>query len=362
MKQNTPADIKELTSLRFFAAFTVVMFHMFFNEDQKSGMWNKLIADGHLGVDLFFTLSGFILTHVYLSEYTTQRFRFGAFLWKRFARIYPLHIFMVLIFLITYWVADLAGFTGARTGQSWSDLPWHLLLLHAWGSTDGHSWNFPSWSVSAEAFAYLIFPWVMSILLRFRPIVSLLASSGFFILLSLATASQGLTLTKMMYNFGIVRILGEFCIGVALYRVFITTNFAHGLIRPAITVILCSMAAASAAQVDERVIVFLLAMLILAVACLSRQTRGGILRHPLLVYLGEISYATYMVHIIVIIIADSLISKLALSRWMVYIFSLCLIYTSSAILHHLVELPGRRFFRSILPRVRNPSHLDAGTR
>lgn len=355
MKPPTPADIRELTSLRFFAALVVVLFHMFFDEDQTNSIWNKLIADGHLGVDLFFILSGFILTHVYLSAYTTQRFKFGDFLWKRFARIYPLHLFMILIFILAYWVADLAGFSGVREGQSWSDLPWHLLLLHAWGFIGGHSWNFPSWSVSAEAFAYLIFPGVLFILMWFRATVSIIAASGLFMVLSLATASQGLVLTKMMYDFGIVRISGEFFVGVALYRVFIASNLSETLIRPAIAVIVCAIAAASAVQADERIIVFLLAALIFAVACLSRQVEGGILRHPVLVYLGEISYATYMVHMIILIVVESLGSKLALSGWIVATSSLFLIYIGSVLLHHLVELPGRRFLRGNLLKVRKRS-------
>ena len=225
------------------------------------------------------------------------------------------------------------------------------------GATEGHSWNFPSWSVSAEAFAYLIFPGVMFILLRFRPVASFLLASGLFIVLSLVTASQGLIITKLMYNFGIIRILGEFCIGVALYRVFIMVTFSQVFIRPTIAVIIFFIAAASLTQADERIIVFLLAALIFAVACLSRQAKGGILRHNALVYLGEVSYATYMIHILIIIIADHVESKLALPRWMVFTASLFLIYFGSVLLHHLVELPGRRFLRNLPRRIRDPSQF-----
>ena len=70
------AHIKPLTSLRFFAAFWVVLFHY----------WPKLagvaapafVEKGYLGVELFFTLSGFILCHVYLSSVGEGRFRYGS--------------------------------------------------------------------------------------------------------------------------------------------------------------------------------------------------------------------------------------------------------------------------------------------
>ena len=82
----------------------------------------------------------------------------GRFLWRRIARIYPLH----LATLAFYVVIALALHSGlARTDNParypLSDLPAQLLLLHA---VDGErlTFNFPSWSLSAEMFCYLLFP------------------------------------------------------------------------------------------------------------------------------------------------------------------------------------------------------------
>ena len=82
--------IHSLTALRFFAAAWVVLF----------SYWPKLagadvpqiVQRGYLGVELFFTLSGFILCHVYLHGFGERRFSYGSFLWNRLARIYPLHL------------------------------------------------------------------------------------------------------------------------------------------------------------------------------------------------------------------------------------------------------------------------------
>ena len=51
-----------------------------------------LIGKGYLGVELFFTLSGFILCHVYLQGFGEGGFKYADFLWARLARIYPVHV------------------------------------------------------------------------------------------------------------------------------------------------------------------------------------------------------------------------------------------------------------------------------
>ena len=78
------ANIRPLTSLRFFAAMWVVLFHYWPKLDV--GFTPTLVEKGYLGVELFFTLSGFILCHVYLTAFGEGRFRYGDFLWNRLAR------------------------------------------------------------------------------------------------------------------------------------------------------------------------------------------------------------------------------------------------------------------------------------
>src|SRR5271170_4068317 len=81
-------DLKQLTSLRFFAAIWVVLYHFW---PSLGVPMPALVAKGYLGVELFFTLSGFILCHVYLQGFGEGRFNYSAFLWARLARIYPVH-------------------------------------------------------------------------------------------------------------------------------------------------------------------------------------------------------------------------------------------------------------------------------
>ena len=84
-----PQILKPLTAMRFFAAMWVVAFH--FTPSLGGGM-PALVAKGYLGVELFFVLSGFILSHVYMESFGDRRFRYPDFLWARLARIYPVHL------------------------------------------------------------------------------------------------------------------------------------------------------------------------------------------------------------------------------------------------------------------------------
>ncbi len=117
-----------------------------------------LHATGYLAVDLFFVLSGFILAYQYLDRFPKARGDYLGFLVKRLARIYPTQIFTLGML-----VAVVAG--GSFIGVSISE-PQNFtalgaiqdaLLIRGW-FVPTQGWNFPSWSLSAEWFAYLLFP------------------------------------------------------------------------------------------------------------------------------------------------------------------------------------------------------------
>ncbi len=345
-----PSNLQELTSVRALAAFIVVIFHQFFDAANPPSIGNNLIADGHLGVDLFFMLSGFILAHVYLSAWREGTFSYKRFLTNRFARLYPLHLTMTLIFVAAYQALAIMGAETVAEGQNWAHLPWHLALMHAWGVTDGHSWNFPSWSVSAETFAYLMFPISLTIALIFRPVVTLVLAICLFAAASLFTlAVLDRSITKLMFDFGIIRVMTEFLIGLAIYLVMEKRRLPDVWVRLCLWISVAAVGLLSAFQADERLIVMALAVFLATLAHLATQERSNILRHPVLIYLGEISYATYMVHILVLFAVPVVAQRVGgLSEQMTAVISITTIYVASAILYHLIERPGRRWIRRLL--------------
>ena len=98
-----PERLDELTSIRAFAAGAICVQHVFvFVHDvglraAPDGFGLSILYNLALGVDLFFILSGFILTHVYARQFRTESFQYGQFMANRLARIYPLHVFVIAL-------------------------------------------------------------------------------------------------------------------------------------------------------------------------------------------------------------------------------------------------------------------------
>lgn len=348
-------NLKELTSIRAFAALVVVIFHLTFSEASPPGLANNLIADGHLGVDLFFMLSGFILTHVYVQSWRDGSFSYAKFMTNRIARVYPLHLTIIGLFMLSYGAVAMLGINSAAEGRNWAHLPWHVLLLHAWGFTDSHSWNFPSWSVSAEAFAYLFFPVSLWLVIRLRPMVSLVISVLVFFAASVFSLHVlDRPITKLMFDFGIIRVMTEFFLGMSIYLIMEKYRLPDPWIRPGAVISFIGFVALSAIQADERIIVLTMAVFLAMLAHLSTQSRTNFLRHQTMVYLGEISYATYMVHLLVILITRTVAPKIGITESLsINVLAVIGIYVLSAVLYHAIEHPGRILVRSVYTTTKN---------
>ncbi len=167
--------IGQLTGVRFVAAFWVLLYH-YQGALATAGLLvpvlHEVLRVGRLGVDLFFALSGFILTHTYLTK-LGPRLTWPAsrhFWWLRLARIWPVHFVMLNI-------AGLAVIAQSKVNGSdalardWLnpvDYVKQLLLVHEWGPNPQRGWNYPAWSLSMEWLAYLLFPLLVLVLFRFR--------------------------------------------------------------------------------------------------------------------------------------------------------------------------------------------------
>ncbi len=104
-----PVELPALTALRGLAALTVLFYHGSFLAFRFAGGERRGLARGNLAVDLFFLLSGFVLSHVYGSRLGPGRSwrAVGKFLWARFCRIYPASLFTVAVFVLQYTIGRL---------------------------------------------------------------------------------------------------------------------------------------------------------------------------------------------------------------------------------------------------------------
>ncbi|WP_437735378.1 acyltransferase family protein [Sorangium sp. So ce1335] len=157
-------QLDALTGLRFLAALHVVLFHFGVPAAASSGsaVAESVARIGFIGVGLFFVLSGFVLAYNYAGDDGGLRGDRRSFVVARFARVYPLFLFALLLTVPSY-LAQLVELYGPRVGLIRAVLTGvpALLMLQAWTPFTISSWNGPGWSLSAEAFFYLTFPWIV---------------------------------------------------------------------------------------------------------------------------------------------------------------------------------------------------------
>ncbi len=349
---HAPADIRPLTALRFLAAAWVVVYA--FWPDLNVGVLPHAVAQGYLGVEVFFVLSGFILCHVYLEAFGTKRSDYGGFLWARLARVYPLHLFTLFGVIALGLAATVAGMSLNANMLDWASLPANLAMVHAWGLAPEAAFNHPSWSISAEWFAYLAFPvfaaaaWRM----RNRPWIALAATAAFIPAIYLVfEALAGFPLTQATIRWGALRIVPCFAYGCALYLIY-----RRGPItRPGLLagVAALGLMAAAALGAPDAVIVLAAGLMILSLAGLP-NSRAGVMASAPAVYLGEISYSVYMVCIPVKLVTVNLAARLtgsgdaglAFPIWIALVLSVPVV---AAVTYHLVEKPARGWLRARRP-------------
>ena len=150
-----------LTSVRFFAALHVCIFHMYaMRIASGTGVFHRIASIGYVGVNFFFVLSGFILVYTYADRQTPAR----KFWWARFARIYPAYLFSLLLTGPFFYYVCLKIHPAPIPFLIWPQN--HLVassllvpaLVQSWIPSAALAWNPPAWSLSDEAFFYLLFP------------------------------------------------------------------------------------------------------------------------------------------------------------------------------------------------------------
>ena len=145
-------QLRALTSVRFFAALHVALFHLV----QPVSRWGPLagiMGSGYTAVSFFFLLSGFILTYSHSQNAAQVRCAPRDFWVARFARIYPVYLVSLLF---AFCVHPLQLVSRDR----FAGITLDALMLQSWYVPLPYYFNIPAWSLSVEAFFYLVFPFV----------------------------------------------------------------------------------------------------------------------------------------------------------------------------------------------------------
>lgn len=307
--------ITTVTPLRGIAALIVVVFHSnlafvrMFPRDEA-----KFISNGWLWVDFFFILSGFIISYVY-SDTFVQGLKSESY-WKyvgaRFARIYPLHLFtliwsLVCSLAVLHYANNIHPFFRNIFNPE-ASLPSIFLIqsLHLYVTAP---LNTPSWSLSTEWWVYLIFPLLVPIfasLKAHRKIVGFLMIGGFYVFIKFVVGPFGQPFPgspnlNLVSDFGIIRCLAGFMMGMFIYQIF-KTGDGSSLLKKSwcFTITFLVTLILLGSSVENLIFVLLLFPLIILTAAHNTTVIKSILDTPVLQHLGDWSFSIYMVHMPII--------------------------------------------------------------
>lgn len=353
---STAARLDSLTGLRWIAALMIFCLHIqsesnFFIADSRAQeALNSLLAAGRSGVSFFFILSGFVLAWSVRPTDTA-----GRFWWRRFSKIYPNHFvtFLVACLLLSWRGMEVIDF---------ERMFYNLTLLHSWppGQDDvWYSFNGPSWSLSCEALFYLCFPLLYAGLRRLRPVAwwVIAAGSALFIAvlpfgIKVFHEPFGWSEHFIVYHLPPIRMV-EFLLGMCL-ALLVRGGWWRG---PGMTVsIVVALAGMTVAAFlpeeyglarDAACTVLGYSLLLPACALADVRRSRSIWRAPRLVYLGEVSFAFYMVHEICLYavrhtFGDDHPHRPTVAAGVLVLATFCLALAAAMVLHHVVELPMMR--------------------
>lgn len=361
----TLPKLPSLTGSRFWAAFLVFLFHASmpsdlapFSDPTTQHVFAVIVSKaGWLGVSYFFILSGFIMVWAAKDNDTA-----GDFYLRRFAKIYPNHC-------LTLALAFIVGAVGVGEYKLWSS---SLLLANTWVDDVKFFFvaNRPSWSLCIEAFFYLLFPVLFKVMKAIPKKFDLLG-------LLAATAASLLVQTYIYLWVEPNHMMGAFKISQHQFWVsyifppprlfeFIAGMFAARLLiygrapRISKTVSLALLLATYVGAMFlpfqfglSVVYIIPVSLLIISIARDDLEARKTVLSGKTSVWLGEISYAFYMIHFLVLFFFLNLVAgkKFNLPEGTALIVvALILSVSCASVVYRYFEVP---MMRKILDHVRS---------
>ncbi|QQV77033.1 acyltransferase [Sphingomonas aliaeris] len=261
------------------------------------------VQNAFLFVDFFFVLSGFVIAASY-GEKLQAGFSIVRFMGLRLGRIYPLHIFVLGIFLLfeiaTMGVARNTSHQPFAGNYSLELLLANMALVQTFVGPEGASWNMPAWSIAVEVWTYLVFAISFRYLGRFIVPTAIALVLGCSLYLVFATDRY----LNVFHDGAFARCLIGFSIGVITYHAHRRLQLEPP--RPFASAIEIAVVVAVTGMVSVAGMGALSLLLppLFGVAIFVFATQSGIISKLLLApvprYLGKISYSIYLVHLFIV--------------------------------------------------------------
>jgi Predicted acyltransferases len=347
-------EIRSLTGVRGIAALWVVLLHFIYVSNFQSDnvyldAGNEFLMKGNLGVDLFFMLSAFVLSLAYKNVFNLSlTFKdVKNFYVKRFIRIYPAYIFWLLLTAFVYKTKLLHVIIV------------NLLMSQNFFNPDKYTIGYVFWSLCAEWWMYMIFPFVYYVLNRFLSRNLLYISSlfiisivGLYLLSSIKIfyiGSNGFEFIEYEDRFSVflginsvIRCLLCYFIGIALFFISRDERIKMKImLGPKSVYVICGVVfSLSLFRQTDIYIIICLALLILSLY--ENREFDNFFSSKIVYFLGLISYSLYLIHstlrfVITIIVMKIFNVPVTLADFPSIILSLVLLIPISYISYLYIE-------------------------
>lgn len=358
--------LNSLTSFRFIAALMVFFWHV--------GLFSQYQL-GYMGVSFFFVLSGFILSYNYHSKFSTlSKEDIKKFYIARFAKIYPVHL-LTLVLSIPLGIRIFLLSEDSSLISIMTSFISNLFLIHSYSPSYefGTAFNGVSWSLSNEAFFYLMFPFLMWFLLKIGTTNKKIALSSIctwvvlFLLILLSSLQREVGIDDwLLHVFPLIRVF-EFIIGMTLGLLFVKNKEWFTIRKKfsftTLEILSILLLFASIFYSPHIAQMFKFSFYYIPFWCLLIwifALQGGVLSKLLLnkfmILLGEISFSFYMIHQLVI----RYMNASPLSHVFNIVISLTISIILSFLMYYYFEEPLRKRIRYKLKKNKEASsaHSD----
>lgn len=275
----------------------------------------RFLDNGTVIIDLFFALSGFLMFILY-SQSLSNGLEVRKFLTRRFARLYPLHLFTLFMALGYCVFRLLIAYSGLAETEPGESLPFqpgspntlysfmmHVFLLHSMGVTEALSFNVPSWTISVEFFTYIVFAGVTVFARPHKAWHFLCITMGcFLIYFALSHVKPNMNIT---YDYGFFRCMAGFFLGgVAAFlfsksqAIFAKLSF---LKKTALEGVVIAGSTAFVIYCPGKLQFFVgpILLIFITVFAFDGGAISKFMSHKFFAYLAKISYSIYMVHFVI---------------------------------------------------------------
>lgn len=389
MAETSKDDIGTFTGIRGLASLAVVAIHsQVFFFAIFPGAWpeRRFLWTGNYAVDTFFILSGFVITLNYGDRMRRPNFQmWKTFILLRLARMWPVHVMTILLYAIWFKTIDihpkpyfpnmLVVPHEAAMGMLFA--PWNvimnvLMLNQVWPAS---SISTPAWSVSLEFLAYLVFPLIAFVVMKFR--TPLVAFIGAGVVLLAGAYWLGVTssddFTYIGYQLPFIRIIYAFPAGCLLCVGWkqLSPRWKNGWGYDAAVIASIVTLFTIVAFIPQTTIIYmpapaipLLGVIILGCAGATGPVKWFLTRRPLQ-WLGHISYSLYQTHFIALMACELyfftpflLVGPPAVKLW-VAIGMLASVIGLAWLSYTFIEEPCRKRARTWIFRNAPPKTLPA---